>query len=296
MALKDSVERAGRATAVERHGGHQAPARRRASTTSWFPSSKARTTRGARSRRRVIRRRRARRLGVPAQQSLRHRAGLLQDRQRQHRGHGADRKPQPARPLQRASRRSTASIGLFIGPSDLAAAFGHLGNANHPEVQEAMASVFAAAKAAGKPMGILAPVEADARRYMEMGATFVAVGSDLGCSADGHAGALDKFRGPDAVPIRLNTELPAGAQSVKIGFIGLGIMGIADGGQPRSRLATQVFLSSVPSVPPRWSTRAARPARAARKSRRTPTSSSRWCRIRRTSTPRCSATTAWPRA
>ncbi|MEO7007706.1 MAG: 2-dehydro-3-deoxyglucarate aldolase, partial [Caldimonas sp.] len=32
----------------------------------------------------------------------------------------------------------------------------------------------------GKPIGILAPIEADARRYLEMGATFVAVGSDLG--------------------------------------------------------------------------------------------------------------------
>jgi len=70
--------------------------------------------------------------------------------------------------------------GIFIGPSDLAAGLGHLGNANHPEVQAAMATVFDAAKAAGKAIGILAPVEADARRYMAMGATFVAVGSDLG--------------------------------------------------------------------------------------------------------------------
>ena len=69
---------------------------------------------------------------------------------------------------------------LFVGPSDLAAGMGHLGNANHPEVQAAMTTVFAAARAAGKPVGILAPVEADARRYMEAGASFVAVGSDLG--------------------------------------------------------------------------------------------------------------------
>ena len=91
--------------------------------------------------------------------------------------------------------------GLFIGPSDLAAAFGHLGNAKHPEVQEAMAGVFAAAKAAGKPMGTLAPVEADARRYIEMGATFVAVGSDLGVLRMGTQALIDKFRGPDAAPI-----------------------------------------------------------------------------------------------
>jgi 2-dehydro-3-deoxyglucarate aldolase len=91
--------------------------------------------------------------------------------------------------------------GLFIGPSDLAAAFGHLGNPKHAEVQEAMAGVFAAAKAAGKPMGTLAPVEGDARRYIEMGATFVAVGSDLGVLRMGTQALIDKFRGPDVAPI-----------------------------------------------------------------------------------------------
>jgi len=70
--------------------------------------------------------------------------------------------------------------GIFVGPSDLAAALGHLGNAGHPEVQQAIQHIFARAKAMGKPSGILAPVEADARRYLEWGATFVAVGSDLG--------------------------------------------------------------------------------------------------------------------
>ena len=70
--------------------------------------------------------------------------------------------------------------GIFIGPSDLAAAYGHLGDAAHPDVQAAMQTVFDRARAHGKPVGILAPVEADARRYIEMGASFVAVGSDLG--------------------------------------------------------------------------------------------------------------------
>ncbi|MBV5299153.1 MAG: 2-dehydro-3-deoxyglucarate aldolase [Rhodoferax sp.] len=83
-----------------------------------------------------------------------------------------------------ASARAIAELDgvdcLFVGPSDLAAGLGHLGNANHPDVQAAIAAVFADAKAAGKPSGILAPVEADARKYMAMGATFVAVGSDLG--------------------------------------------------------------------------------------------------------------------
>ena len=92
--------------------------------------------------------------------------------------------------VQIESRKAVAAIDeicavegvdcVFIGPSDLAAGYGYLGNPLHPEVQQAMQKIIASAKAHGKPSGILAPVEADARRYLEMGVTFVAVGSDLG--------------------------------------------------------------------------------------------------------------------
>ena len=82
---------------------------------------------------------------------------------------------------------------LFVGPSDLAAGLGHLGNANHPDVQAGIARVFDAARAHGKPIGILAPVEADARRYLAMGATFVAVGSDLGVLRAATQALRDKF-------------------------------------------------------------------------------------------------------
>ena len=83
---------------------------------------------------------------------------------------------------------------IFVGPSDLAAALGHLGNASHPEVQAAIAQVFADAKAAGKPSGILAPVEADARRYVAMGATVVGVGSDLGAFRSATQALCDRYR------------------------------------------------------------------------------------------------------
>lgn len=85
---------------------------------------------------------------------------------------------------------------LFVGPSDMAAGLGHLGNANHPEVQAAIATVFAAAREHGKPIGILAPLEADARRYLDMGATFVAVGSDLGVFRAATQALCDKYRTP----------------------------------------------------------------------------------------------------
>lgn len=83
---------------------------------------------------------------------------------------------------------------LFVGPSDLAAGLGHLGNANHPDVQAAIATIFDAARQHGKPIGILAPVEADARRYLEQGATFVAVGSDLGIFRSATQALQDKYR------------------------------------------------------------------------------------------------------
>ena len=84
--------------------------------------------------------------------------------------------------------------GLFIGPSDLAATLGHLGDAAHPEVQRAIADACARIRAAGKPAGILAPVEADARRYFEMGFTFVAIGSDVGILAAGSTALAARMR------------------------------------------------------------------------------------------------------
>ena len=97
-----------------------------------------------------------------------------------------------------AAARAIAALDgvdcLFVGPSDLAAGMGHLGNAAHPDVQAAIASVFADAKACGKASGILAPVEADARRYLAMGATYVAVGSDLGLFRGASQALADKYR------------------------------------------------------------------------------------------------------
>ena len=53
--------------------------------------------------------------------------------------------------------------GLFIGPQDLAAGHGHLGNPAHPEVQAVIADAITRIRAAGKAAGILAFAEADAR-------------------------------------------------------------------------------------------------------------------------------------
>lgn len=83
---------------------------------------------------------------------------------------------------------------VFIGPGDLSAALGHIGNPGHPEVQEVIAHLIKRSKAHGKPAGILAPAEADARRYIEWGATFVGVGSDLGVFRAATQALRDKFK------------------------------------------------------------------------------------------------------
>ena len=69
--------------------------------------------------------------------------------------------------------------GIFIGPADLAAALGHLGNPGHKEVREAIEGALTRIMKAGRAAGILTTDEALARRYLELGATFVAVGTDI---------------------------------------------------------------------------------------------------------------------
>lgn len=81
----------------------------------------------------------------------------------------------------------------FVGPSDLSAGLGYFGQPKHPEVQKAIKHVFDSAKKQGKACGILAPIEADARHYLEMGATVVGVGSDLGVFRSATQALADKF-------------------------------------------------------------------------------------------------------
>ncbi|MDX8513065.1 HpcH/HpaI aldolase family protein [Mesorhizobium captivum] len=82
---------------------------------------------------------------------------------------------------------------LFVGPGDLSTNMGAMGNPGAEHVQEAIASVCKAAAAAGKASGILAPVKADADRYLADGFTMVAVGSDLGLLARGSDALIASF-------------------------------------------------------------------------------------------------------
>ena len=68
--------------------------------------------------------------------------------------------------------------GVFIGPSDLSASMGHVGNPGHAEVIGTIESTIKTIVGAGKAAGILALDAAQARRYLEVGARFVGVGVD----------------------------------------------------------------------------------------------------------------------
>jgi 4-hydroxy-2-oxoheptanedioate aldolase len=84
--------------------------------------------------------------------------------------------------------------GVFIGPGDLAAALGHVGNLAHPEVQSAVEDAIKRVKACGKPPGILIGDEKLARRYIELGCLFTAVGSDTGILARGSEQLAARFK------------------------------------------------------------------------------------------------------
>ena len=87
--------------------------------------------------------------------------------------------------------------GVFIGPSDLATSMGHIGNPGHPEVQATIEAAITRIRANGKAPGILMADETRVRRYIELGALFVAVGSDVAILGNGAKSLAAKYLGGD---------------------------------------------------------------------------------------------------
>lgn len=69
--------------------------------------------------------------------------------------------------------------GIFVGPGDLSAAMGHIGNMSHPEVQALLARAAKSAAGVGKPIGIVGPNPQMVRTFLDYGYSFAAVGSDM---------------------------------------------------------------------------------------------------------------------
>jgi len=81
--------------------------------------------------------------------------------------------------------------GVFIGPSDLSASMGHVGDVSHPEVVQTVSDALRTIRAAGKYAGLLCLDESQIAHYEACGANFVGVGVDtllLGNAARGLAG------------------------------------------------------------------------------------------------------------
>ncbi len=86
--------------------------------------------------------------------------------------------------------------GVFFGPADLAASMGLLGKPADPAVQSAIHQGIAAVRRAGKVAGTLTPDRSLARRYLEHGALFVAVGVDTLLLAKAARELAAEFRQP----------------------------------------------------------------------------------------------------
>lgn len=83
---------------------------------------------------------------------------------------------------------------VFIGPADLAASLGHLGEAGHPEVRAAIEDALRRIVAAGKAAGVFVTDAALAARYRALGASFVAVGGDTTLLRGAAVKLADAFR------------------------------------------------------------------------------------------------------
>ena len=94
--------------------------------------------------------------------------------------------------------------GVFIGPNDLAADMGYLGNWQHPEVWKVMEDAAKRIRKAGKAPGILVG-EADGQRCLDMGYLFVAVGSRYR-----HAGPRHRSAGGEVQIVGAAREVCAG--------------------------------------------------------------------------------------
>lgn len=86
--------------------------------------------------------------------------------------------------------------GVFMGPGDLAASLGHIGMPDHPEVVDAVVNAIRRIVACGKPAGVLTSDVSFAKRCIEAGTCFTAVGVDVGLLARGAEALAQRFKSP----------------------------------------------------------------------------------------------------
>jgi 4-hydroxy-2-oxoheptanedioate aldolase len=84
--------------------------------------------------------------------------------------------------------------GIFIGPADLHASLGYLGERAHKDIMPVIDDAIRRIAKAGKAPGILTDSEENARRWLDCGATFVATGSDVSLLAKSADALRAKFK------------------------------------------------------------------------------------------------------
>jgi 2-keto-3-deoxy-L-rhamnonate aldolase RhmA len=89
---------------------------------------------------------------------------------------------------------------LFLGPADLSAAMGHVGQLTHPEVLALMADAVRRGHALGKPVGTVGGTPEVLARYRAIGFDFLAIASDLGLLMRAAQAALAAVRAQPSPP------------------------------------------------------------------------------------------------
>ncbi|HEY8242681.1 MAG TPA: HpcH/HpaI aldolase/citrate lyase family protein [Casimicrobiaceae bacterium] len=87
---------------------------------------------------------------------------------------------------------------VFVGPGDLSASMGHLGDIAHADVQAKLAHAAAVCKRLGKPTGIIGPNPEMVERFAKYGYNWIAVGSDMSMMVGRAQEWLGKLRGGTA--------------------------------------------------------------------------------------------------
>lgn len=88
--------------------------------------------------------------------------------------------------------------GVFIGPSDLSASMGLIGQANHPDVVDRVCKGLKTISDAGKTAGVLAVTPDLAAQYEKAGAHFIGVGVDASLLAQGSKRLLAQYHKDNA--------------------------------------------------------------------------------------------------
>ncbi|WP_187429340.1 4-hydroxy-2-oxovalerate aldolase [Roseobacter fucihabitans] len=85
--------------------------------------------------------------------------------------------------------------GVFIGPADLSASLGYLGQSMHPDMQATIMDALQRIDQSGKAAGILTPDDAMIQASLDAGARFVAVAMDIALLLNAAKSAASKWQG-----------------------------------------------------------------------------------------------------